>query len=540
MEESKKIIYLINYDRTKTLLEQKDNDLTSVDVTAVRDNTQVVIPPIRNKEENNFKFEPPPGCNKNYYIKPSSGSEKNLEYCWYSSLSDGDFENPDRKLIGVSPDFEVEFVGPEIYRNLEKDLIGELISEKQAFNSKGSIDTEYEFSKPLRDDLIFIKGDRNFAHRKSAEYYYTFLDNTERENFWIKQIAPPGSVWSITTKEGVKYQLYFEISGPITKQLPAIGGQIPKRKVWMLTRKGYLNVNNLNDEYEAPRDSDERTDWEIFIDDWGRTIQFGVALAGIAAGVFTGGSTAAWGASIIADLTVAGLLAHRSLEKGDKELAMVELLFGALPLLGTGAKFAGTSSHALSSLGVKLHKAGKLKTEQQVARFWKSLTDDEAKALAIINRQEELLSRQVKKAFNKALNDPNSKVNQKWIRDVLSRADRQEGKKIVLKFWDGSSGRQLKIVGGLIALDAYLQQHSSTKKLSEKTKSDIAKIIEKAFELMAQEDANKVTQKLLSDIIDNADNPDTENKISEMAKEIDGIDPSDSYSNDELFDLFSL
>lgn len=522
MDQIKKINYLINYNRTKTLREQTEvmsPSSLSVDTSSLE--RQVLD---KDKESFSRCSNKPEKCIESYYVCPPNSKEYNIdEYCWYSSLSDSGALttrwNPRREIIAVLPDDDVKFVDPSLFFNIPKMIAGEGIEE--SINSKGQTVKNVISQATLYGEISNADSNR---FRRWAVWFLT-RPQEEQDAYIISKIAPPGSVWSINSN-GKEYKLKFELVNIDTKRADGKPVTVPR-----LVRKGYYSNN---EEYKSPRASDLRNDWQRFIDNWGDAIQIGVALVGVVAGIFTGGSSLVLTTALLSDLVVSGAIAQRRYEQGDIPLAFIELLFGSIPLLNLTADFANISKGALKSLGSKLATARNLNTEQKIINFWRTLTDEERKALAIINRQESHFQSRVTRAFNKQLNIPNSRVSRQIVRDLISSVDDSAGKDIVLSFWKSASGKELKITGLLMAINEYFATHSNTKKLDEKLQENIQKVIDLLYQKIGEKRASPIIEEMVKEILDNPD------KQSEANQKLEDIQTEIIQSTEDAIDFDSI
>jgi len=521
MDQIEKINYLINYNRSKPLREQTEV-LKPSSLYVNTDNIEKQL----DREPISGCINKPEKCIESYYVCPPDNKRYNIdEYCWYPTLSDSGALttqwNPKNEIIGVLPEDEVTFVGPELFFDIPKMIAGEGIQD--SLNSKGEIIKNVISPATLYQQIENADSNR---FRKWSVWFLT-QPQQEQDKYIISKIAPPGSVWSIKSN-GKEYKLKFELVNINSTRPDGDKVVVPR-----LVRKGYYSNN---EEYESPRASDLRNDWQRFVDNWGDAIQIGAALVGIIATILSGGSAGVFTTSLIADLVASGIVAQRKLEQGDVSLAFVEMLFGAIPLLNLTSDFANISKGALKSLGSKLARAGKLNTEQKIINFWRSLTEEERKALAIINRQESHFQSRVQRAFNKELSDPNSSVSRQVISELISSVDSVAGKEIVLKFWNSASGKELKITGALLALNEYLAIHSNAKKLDEKLQQNIKEVINLLYQKIGSERAAPIIEKMLLAIMNNPDKqPEYIEQLEKVTETIVLLPTEDAINIENIF-----
>lgn len=84
-------------------------------------------------------------------------------------------------------------------------------------------------------------------------------------------------------------------------------------------------------------------------------------------------------------------------------------------------------------------------TASELGQFWVSLTDEEAKALAKIIRQEEVILRQLKNILNEPLDVVKAAL------EIVDSVD--EAKQVITTFAKSSAGRELGATGILLAID---------------------------------------------------------------------------------------
>ena len=152
-------------------------------------------------------------------------------------------------------------------------------------------------------------------------------------------------------------------------------------------------------------------------------------------------------AEIIVELGLASSLAYRALERGDSWGAGVEVLFGLLPFIKTSKLLSGISNETFKSLSNKWHNISNAQnmTASELGQFWVSLTDEEAKALAKIIRQEEVILRQLKNILNEPLDVVKAAL------EIVDSVD--EAKQVITTFAKSSAGRELGATGILLAID---------------------------------------------------------------------------------------
>lgn len=484
------------------------------------------------------------GCINSYYVCPPDSDQYNREdYCFYGSVEVDEWQ-PKPIIFAVHPDDKVEFWDPETlpqlleeyrvdaykyrsmtncYKNLRgvtvyKDGNDVCTLDQVKISGYGSKISQYPDAVKI-GWAWFIANVRGLMMEKFKTGDYT--------QYMIRYIAPPGSIKSITKKNGKKYTQRFKF-----EKYNYVGHDLDTNRSvtsYVLINQGLLSASG--EEYESPRASDLRTGWDKFVDTFGVGIQIGVAIIGAIGTIWTGGASGAVTASIVADLVVGGIVAQREWEKGNYGLALIEVIFGLIPLLNFTESFAGISREALESLGKKLaQNADTLKgnNKRQMVEFWESLTEGERKALAVLSRQEKHFISKMSKQL--AVKD----MSVEFLERLIKSVDEAAGKDLVLKFWRSASGRELKLNGLFMVLGFWLYQHSNTKKLDE----ELQKSLMNLYTIGERQGGygDQAVETVVTYIMDNKDDPNTQKNVS---REIDNyLDSHKQVNSADFYEMF--
>jgi len=419
-------LHIMNYDRSKTLLEQPES------VMDRRYNIKT-IPKPKTKESNPCDgYQSPEFCKTKFGQESiCPGSKNDFEWgkhCYYVLPNNSTF-------VGVNKNEKIKIVDGSFIRGIHQNL------------------------KNKNEDNIkkFIKSSDLKNINYLFDLYKTKLDKGETEivDFLIS-LFPLGTVYELTDSQNTVFNSKFEISKPTTYNYMTIGG-IPRTEKHPTKIEYYGLYNQSGDEYENDS-ADLRSGLDKFIDEWGGTIQLVSALGFAAASIFTGGASGVLAAEIIAELTIAGALAYRAYEseKGGFAVGM-EMLFGALPLLKTSKALVNISDDVIGSIATKWNKAGfgKEITEKEFVSFWINLTDEEAKAFKQILTQEEWILNQLARLVDSERELMKSAFE-------VAQKNNEPIKNIALKFWKSSAGQELKLTGLLMLVDIAMQVFGNT------------------------------------------------------------------------------
>lgn len=432
---------LMKYNRSKTIIEQ-----------TVPMNTYSTIK--QEKEDGRYKQKNP--CDE--YVSPQAcksrfGQESNCpgspddfqwdNHCYYVASTE---EGP--KLLGLKTTDFARFVD---------------VSYFQKFYDS--------FLKIGRDDDNFLK---NYIVNYSSNNANLFkkvvtdlLEKSKENEFYIyeyisKNLINPGTLWLINSNNKV-YNLKFKFYGD-TKSSQFGIANIDSVKLKPI---GYFS--NEGEEFKGVESSDIRSSYNKFIDEWGTVFQVVGAIGFAIAGAYTGGATWALIGELGVELGLGLALARRALEKGDRFGAGMELLFGLLPLIKTSKYLVGISDDTITGIASKWRNSGLNANSRppEILSFWNSLSSEEAEALARITRQEEHLT----PILSDLVQQP-----RKIVYDLMQNIDNlDEAKNIITKFWNSSSGKELKLQGLVLGLDLYFGRFFET--YDDKIKQNIENIL---------------------------------------------------------------
>lgn len=156
---------------------------------------------------------------------------------------------------------------------------------------------------------------------------------------------------------------------------------------------GYYS-DDLGEWYKQPEWVDTRTEYQQFIDEWGLIIQLSLAVITIV--LTAGGAAPAWvfALEVVLELGVGTAVGLRELEKGENVAAAFSFLTGALPLLKGTKMFNGIKAADLSSLSSKMSKANLTTktTLKDYLKFYDTLNEGEKTLLTILTKRDEFLS----------------------------------------------------------------------------------------------------------------------------------------------------
>lgn len=425
-EQIRRSLMLMNYNRSKTLLEQPES------VMDRRYNIQTPEKPSTTKSGPCDDYVSPEKCKSKFGIESTCPGSKNdyewEKHCYYVS-------NDKETLYGVTFDDEVTFVDGLTFRKFYKALNG----EDDEFLKEITTNYNENYVENLKKTLLSKFPENNTGRTESIV------------NYIIENYLPIGAIYSITSN-GKTYNVKFEF---YSKPMKAVGYGMSPSEIQKYAENnfpktylkpvGYFSDND--EEYETPNSGDLRSGFDRFIDDWGTTIQIVGAIGFAVAGAFTGGAAWALAGELIVELSLASALAYRALEEENSWGAGMELLFGMLPFLKLSKQFVGISDEVFQSLGSKWSQISNAKnmTQKQLGEFWVSLTDEEAKAFAKIIRQEDVILRQFAGDTGEAF---------EVVREAMKLVDStDEAKRVITKFARSSAGKELKLTGILLGLD---------------------------------------------------------------------------------------
>jgi len=462
-EQVSRSLDIMNYDRSKTLLEQPES------VMDRRYNIKTIPKPKTKKPNPCDGYESPKFCKSTFYQNSICPGSKN-EFEWKNHCF---FVLPDKStVVGVNDKEKVEFIDQSFIREFYNALINEEKDYIKRFISKSDW-------KKIDDIIKFFK-DKVDENQNDAIGFLldTFnlgtvleLTNSEKSTFVSK--------FGITTEKRYSYTSPYNNMGGYTSAV--------KLETPQITYTGFYNENG--DEYQNDS-ADLRSGFDKFIDDWGVALAVTTALGYAIAGAFTGGATWVLALEIAVELGLAGAFAKRAVDKElDSWVVGMELLFGFLPMMKLSSKMAGISNDTIKSIANKFKNKGfkEKPTEAEFMKFWISLSDEEAKTLKKILTQEDFLVKEIKKLVGK---------DQTLLLKTSFKEALEQNKKIqdiATPFFKSSAGRELGATGILMAITIALEVSGASK--------------DEEFE------------RLLKEFFDSIDNEDTRIKIaSEIIK----------------------
>jgi len=156
---------------------------------------------------------------------------------------------------------------------------------------------------------------------------------------------------------------------------------------------GY-HSDELGEWYKQPEWVDTRTEYQQFIDEWGLIIQLSLAIVTIV--LTAGGAAPAWvfALEVVLEASVGLAVGLRELQKGENVSAGISILTGLLPILKGTKMFNGIKAADLSSLSGKLNKANLTTktTLKEYLKFYDTLTEGEKTLLTILTKRDEYLT----------------------------------------------------------------------------------------------------------------------------------------------------
>jgi len=298
-EELIKQIRLMNFDRSKTLLEQ-DPELEKGIGSRLGDNEIGDVVDCKNSED--FTKSYPYCCRYKELAKSTNFSDENdfpfkngVGWCYYRDARQLDMYIP--------MDAELTFSNESFFDSFTKKLTEYLNEDSRLFY------------QTLWNSVTF--------KRLNQSMESTYPDFNVRKNIAltgyvrqrIEQLFPKGSIIRFNVNEG-SYIFNSSVSvDPITSDLMFD---------WYYDQDG--------NQYDQPKTVDRRTDYQKFIDDWGMWVQLGALLA---ASIFVPAFAPVWGLylELGLELSTGLILAQRDFEKGDNIMGVVNILTGGISSL---------------------------------------------------------------------------------------------------------------------------------------------------------------------------------------------------------------
>ncbi len=161
--------------------------------------------------------------------------------------------------------------------------------------------------------------------------------------------------------------------------------------------------------YVGPKWIDRRDDWDKFWDEWGMTVQIGLAVVIGALSVFGGpigiaGSALLW-TEIGLELGVGAIIAQRELEKGNHAGAFFEIAFSLTPWLKGWKGFRGLDNNMVKNITNLMDEAGITikSSEAEVKAFYEGLSeaDKEIFSRMLLDSSDELTEEALIQALGK-------------------------------------------------------------------------------------------------------------------------------------------
>jgi len=212
-----------------------------------------------------------------------------------------------------------------------------------------------------------------------------------------------------------------------------------------------------NEMYKQPNWTDERNEYQKFIDEWNFTLQIGAAIGTALLGWFTGG--AAWVLALEAVLegTVGLAVGLRDIEKGDNIGGMLNILFGFIPVAKYVPELRGVSQETLKKLGQSFKESGltSKSTAEEFSKFYiEKLSKEEQLVLSKILKYDEYSKNTLLKNTKEAITSEMPKLVIKQF-ETLIKKQPDLVKKVA--FWQRLWAREVGVVGLLVVLNAVLE-----------------------------------------------------------------------------------
>lgn len=434
-EELIKQIRLMNFDRSKTLLEQ-DPELEKGIQSKINSNDKNYGDVIDCKNPEDFRNSYPYCCRYKDLAKYTNFSDENefpfkdgVGWCFYRDARQLDMYIPmDAELTFSNEKFFDSFTEKmTIYLNENTNLFYQTLWNSVDFKRiNQSLESNYpDFN--VRKNIAL----RNYLRRR------------------IEELFPKGSIIRFDINEGsYVFNSYVSVES-ITSDLMFD---------WYYDLQGK--------QYEQPKTVDTRTDYQKFIDDWGMWVQLGALLA---ASIFVPAFAPVWGLYLELGLELGtGLvLAQRDFEKGDNVMGVINILTGGISSLklipafrninpATAKRLAGYIES--SKLNTKLISSKGVATlpprdKAMYVNFIKNLAKKDPEAAQVLNKlthydpyTESLIKNELPKSIQKEVLDN--------IKNTVKNKPSLLGD---IKFWDRlwvlDLKRQFGFMGVGLALD---------------------------------------------------------------------------------------
>jgi len=361
-EELVKQIRLMNFDRSKTLFEQKpDNLMPGQPDNPIRPDRLIFgkdteTTNCKNKED--FIDSYPNCCKyKEISVLPPDGKEfinfneeTGLGYCFV-----------DTKIPGIGLNISNEDTLTFATQTTQQEMVEKLVSYYVADDFK----MYTQHLSLFTNSNTFKEIDKS----SKGEYWEARIESlTEYFSRIIGTYFPVGSVVRVESKEGNAYSvsLFFDDTSNEFRfdYWYDQDGQPYKQAGWQ----------------------DNRNQYQKFIDDYGVVVQLGVLIGASILTIATEGATAALVFEVAAELGIGAALAHRDFEKGDNIMGWVNLLGGGISALKFIKYFRGISKADLDATVNALKNSGlpPNASKEQVMSYLKNIQDP--KITNVINK----------------------------------------------------------------------------------------------------------------------------------------------------------
>jgi len=126
--------------------------------------------------------------------------------------------------------------------------------------------------------------------------------------------------------------------------------------------------NSQNERFNPTPVEDDRNQYQIFIDDWGKLIQWTTVIVTAVLGVITEGATLPLTAELFLELGIGLAVGIRDIQKGDEIGGAFSILTGLLPLLKYSKAFKGYDPKRFEELAQAFNKS-KLNVNSPVSEY---------------------------------------------------------------------------------------------------------------------------------------------------------------------------
>ena len=360
-------IRLMNFDRSKTLLEHDPEDnpnwytmnpeLSNTpkgSTDAVFDSSRSPRPKCNNVDQ--FRKSYPYCCKYPELAKYKKFSDENelpfqngVGWCYYRDARDAD--------MFIQADAELTFSNESFFDSFTEKLLELLDSDYKLFYQTiwNSV-TFRRLIQSLESSYPDFKTRKNIA-----------LATYIRQR--IEQILPKGSIIRFNINEGLyDFNTVVEID-EITSDIMFN---------WYYDQQGK--------QYQQPESVDTRTDYQKFIDDWGMWLQLAAMVA--ASILLPGLGQIGLMLEIGVELGTGLILAQRDFEKGDNIMGMINILAGGLSSLKFIPYFRGINPAVAKRAAEAMRKANlsSKTTPKEYEKFIKFLMRKDPEAAQVLNK----------------------------------------------------------------------------------------------------------------------------------------------------------